>query len=64
MLWSYQVYLHNNTIEYLWLMLKNNQINILKEPLNLNDMKNYNSKQRDIIDSWRCYNVMKTHRTN
>ena len=44
-------------------MLKNNQINILKEPLNLNYMKNYNSKQRDIINSRRCYNVMKTHRT-
>ena len=33
MLWSYQVYSHNNTIEYLWLMLKNNQTNVLKKPL-------------------------------
>ena len=44
-------------------MLKNNQINILKEPVNLDDIKNYNSKQRDIINSRICYNVMKTHRT-
>ena len=44
-------------------MLKTNQINILKEPLNLDDMKNYNSKQRDIINSQTCYNVTKTHRT-
>ena len=25
-------------------------------------MKNYIGKQRDTIDSQRCYNVMKTHR--
>ena len=63
MLWSYQVCSHNNTIAYLWLLLKNNQISILKGPLNLDDMKHYKSKQRDIITSRRCYNVMKTHRT-
>ena len=42
-------------------MLKNNQVNISKGPLNLADMKNYISKQ-DILNSQRCCNVMKTNR--
>ena len=44
-------------------MLKNNQSNIFKKPLKLDEMKYYISKQRDILDSQRCYNDTKTHRT-
>ena len=43
-------------------MFKNNHINILKGPLNSDEMKNNISKQGDRIDSQRCSNVMKTHR--
>ena len=53
-----------NTFKYLCLILKNNQINILKRHLNLDYRKNYISKPRDIINSQRYYNVRKTHKIN
>ena len=44
--------------------MKNNQINVIKNIVFLNYMKNYISQQRNIIDSQGCYCLMKTYRAN
>ena len=64
MLRSYQIYCHilmqSNIYDKCWKII---WLSFLKRTFKLIWDKNYINKHRDIIDSRRCYNVMKTHRT-